>query len=54
MEVLGVGPSPVVGEATRWLLEQVLETPERNTESALKELLSAWAEARGLKPGGMG
>ncbi|MGO9829029.1 MAG: CCA tRNA nucleotidyltransferase [Myxococcaceae bacterium] len=54
MQVLGVGPSPVVGEATRWLLEQVLEAPERNTEPALRELLSAWAVARGLKPGGMG
>ena len=54
MDVLGVGPSPVVGEATRWLLEQVLEVPERNTESTLRERLRAWAEARGLKPGAPG
>jgi tRNA nucleotidyltransferase (CCA-adding enzyme) len=49
MQVLGVGPSPVVGEATRWLLAEVLETPERNTEEGLREALEAWAKARGLK-----
>jgi tRNA nucleotidyltransferase (CCA-adding enzyme) len=54
MEVLGIGPSPLVGEATRWLLGQVLEAPERNTEAALRQSLRAWAEARGLKPGGLG
>jgi tRNA nucleotidyltransferase (CCA-adding enzyme) len=51
MTVLGVGPSPVVGEATRWLLEQVLEVPERNTVEALTKALRAWASARGLKSG---
>jgi tRNA nucleotidyltransferase (CCA-adding enzyme) len=51
MDVLGVGPSPVVGEATRWLLELVLEAPERNTAAALTTALRGWAEARGLKPG---
>jgi len=54
MQVLGVGPSPVVGEATRWLLSEVLEAPERNTEAALRKALSAWAQAKGLKPGGLG
>lgn len=54
MEVLNVGPSPVVGEATRWLLAEVLEAPERNTEERLREALGAWASARGLKPGGSG
>ena len=54
MEVLGVGPSPLVGEATRWLLSEVLEVPERNTEAALRQSLRAWALARGLKPGGLG
>jgi tRNA nucleotidyltransferase (CCA-adding enzyme) len=54
MEVLNVGPSPLVGEATRFLLEQVLEVPERNTEAALRQALRAWSEARGLKPGGPG
>ncbi len=52
MEVLGVGPSPLVGEATRWLLEQVLEDPGRNTETALRGALRGWTKARGLKPGG--
>jgi tRNA nucleotidyltransferase (CCA-adding enzyme) len=51
MESLGVGPSPLVGEATRWLLEQVLEDPRRNTEAALREALLGWAGAKGLKPG---
>jgi tRNA nucleotidyltransferase (CCA-adding enzyme) len=54
MEVLGVGPSPVVGEATRWLLREVLEAPERNTEEGLRRALEAWAKARGLKPGPSG
>ncbi len=54
MEVLGVGPSPMVGEATRWLLDQVLEVPERNTETTLREGLRVWAEAKGLKPGAPG
>jgi tRNA nucleotidyltransferase (CCA-adding enzyme) len=52
MEELEVGPSPVVGEATRWLLEQVLEDPTRNTEVTLREALRGWSKAKGLKPGG--
>lgn len=52
MEALGVGPSPVVGEATRFLLEEVLTAPERNTEEALRQALRDWSTARGLKPGG--
>jgi tRNA nucleotidyltransferase (CCA-adding enzyme) len=54
MDALGVGPSPVVGEATRWLLAQVLEAPERNTEDGLRQALEHWAKARGLKPGPLG
>jgi tRNA nucleotidyltransferase (CCA-adding enzyme) len=54
MEELGVGPSPVVGEATRWLLEAVLEDPGRNTEAALREALRSWSRAKGLKPGAPG
>jgi tRNA nucleotidyltransferase (CCA-adding enzyme) len=54
MDVLGVGPSPAVGEASRWLLAEVLEAPERNTEEGLREALRAWGSARGLKPGGLG
>jgi tRNA nucleotidyltransferase (CCA-adding enzyme) len=53
MEVLDVGPSPLVGEATRWLLDQVLEDPSRNTEKTLRTALGDWARARGLKPGGL-
>jgi tRNA nucleotidyltransferase (CCA-adding enzyme) len=54
MEVLGVGPSPVVGEATRWLLEAVLEDPGRNSEASLREALRSWSLAKGLKPGAPG
>ena len=39
MKALGVGPSPVVGEATRFLLERVLERPDLNTPDQLRELL---------------
>jgi tRNA nucleotidyltransferase (CCA-adding enzyme) len=40
MQVLGVGPSPAVGIATRKLLEAVLDNPEQNTPEKLKDLLS--------------
>lgn len=46
MQVLGVGPSPVVGEATRFLLGRVLERPELNTPETLADLLLAWARER--------
>jgi tRNA nucleotidyltransferase (CCA-adding enzyme) len=39
MKVLGVGPSPAVGEATRFLLDRVLERPDLNTPERLRELL---------------
>jgi tRNA nucleotidyltransferase (CCA-adding enzyme) len=39
MKELGVGPSPVVGEATRFLLDRVLERPDLNTPEQLRELL---------------
>ena len=51
MELLGIGPSPLVGEATRWLLEQALDAPERNSKDVLAEALLAWARDRGLKRG---
>ncbi len=41
MAALGVGPSPVVGEATRALVDAVLEDPARNTPEALRDLLGA-------------
>lgn len=39
MKVLGVGPSPAVGAATRFLLDAVLDRPELNTSEALERLL---------------
>jgi tRNA nucleotidyltransferase (CCA-adding enzyme) len=39
MQALGVGPSPAVGEATRFLLDAVLERPELNTREHLQRLL---------------
>ena len=39
MKELGVGPSPAVGEATRFLLDRVLERPDLNTPEQLRELL---------------
>ncbi|WNG36559.1 CCA tRNA nucleotidyltransferase [Archangium violaceum] len=47
MATLGVGPSPIVGEATRFLLDQVLDEPSRNEPETLKELLRRWQQARG-------
>lgn len=43
MKTLGVGPSPKVGEATRYLVETVLDDPSLNTADALRDRLSAWA-----------
>jgi tRNA nucleotidyltransferase (CCA-adding enzyme) len=39
MKALGVGPSPAVGEATRLLLEAVLDRPELNTAESLRQIL---------------
>jgi tRNA nucleotidyltransferase (CCA-adding enzyme) len=47
MRVLGVRPSPAVGEATRFLVDQVLEDPSLNTPPRLTALLEAWARQRG-------
>jgi tRNA nucleotidyltransferase (CCA-adding enzyme) len=44
MEVLGVGPSPLVGEATRHLLDRVLADPGLNHPEALERLLHDWAK----------
>jgi tRNA nucleotidyltransferase (CCA-adding enzyme) len=43
MKVLGTGPSPKVGEATRFLLDRVLEDPTLNSEVGLSELLKTWS-----------
>lgn len=42
MEAMGEGPGPRVGELSRHLLDQVLETPALNTPEALKRLVNAW------------
>jgi tRNA nucleotidyltransferase (CCA-adding enzyme) len=42
MATLGVGPSAIVGEATRFLLESVLDDPALNTAESLKARLADW------------
>lgn len=42
MAALGVPPGPVVGQATRYLLELVLEEPARNTAELLRASLAEW------------
>lgn len=42
MALLGVGPSPAIGHATRHLLELVLEDPRRNSRESLTAALKAW------------
>jgi tRNA nucleotidyltransferase (CCA-adding enzyme) len=52
MEALGVGPGPVVGEALKTLLEEVLEDPGRNTREGLLARLAGLRAARAGTPGG--
>jgi tRNA nucleotidyltransferase (CCA-adding enzyme) len=47
MATLGVGPSPIVGQATRFLLETVLDDPSLNQPERLKELLRTWQAGKG-------
>ncbi|WP_224246176.1 CCA tRNA nucleotidyltransferase [Hyalangium gracile] len=47
MATLGVGPSPIVGEATRYLVETVLDEPALNQPEKLKELLRTWQAGKG-------
>ena len=42
MAALNVGPSAIVGQATRHLLELVLDDPGRNTPQALTDALRTW------------
>lgn len=42
MSVLKVGPSPLVGQASAFLLDRVLDEPSLNTPDALQALLAAW------------
>jgi len=51
MEILGVRPGPVVGQAYRYLLELRMEQGPLGTERAVQEL-RRWAEAEGLPAGG--
>lgn len=44
MEILGVGPGPMVGRALRHLLECVLDDPAQNEPGALRARLCAWRE----------
>lgn len=46
MEILGVGPSPLVGDALQHLLGEVLEAPDANTRERLEQLLEAWWRSR--------
>lgn len=46
MAILGVPPGRVIGEALRYLLEAVLDAPERNTREVLEALLRAWNPSR--------
>ncbi len=39
MAALGVSPGPLVGQATRFLMNSVLDDPAKNTPEALRELL---------------
>jgi tRNA nucleotidyltransferase (CCA-adding enzyme) len=47
MQLLGIGPSPRVGEATRFLLDRVLENPMLNSEAILTEELRKWSKLKG-------
>jgi poly(A) polymerase len=51
MEILGVPPGPVVGQARTYLLELRMEHGPLGAERAAQEL-RRWAEAEGLLPGG--
>nr|CAD19096.1 polynucleotide adenyltransferase [Stigmatella aurantiaca Sg a15] len=48
MAALGIGPSPQVGEATRFLLEAVLDDPALNESERLKDLLRIWQAGKGV------
>ena len=45
MRILAIPPSARVGEATRHLMDVVLESPARNTEAELTRALEAWGAA---------
>jgi poly(A) polymerase len=45
MEILEIGPGPLVGRALRYLAQRVEENPGCNTADELRDLLRAWREA---------
>lgn len=45
MAALQVGPSPVIGQASAFLLDRVLDDPSLNTAEGLKGLLAGWKPA---------
>jgi tRNA nucleotidyltransferase (CCA-adding enzyme) len=47
MNLLSIGPSPVIGAASRFLMQQVLEDPTQNTPDKLRELVTRWARTKG-------
>ena len=47
MDLLGVGPGPLVGEALRHLGDCAIEDPSCNTRERLSERLRTWRAARG-------
>lgn len=51
MEILGVGPSPLVGRALAHLRERVTATPALNEPDALRTLLARWSQDRPEKDG---
>ena len=51
MEILGIRPGPVVGEAYRFLLERRVEEGPLGEERARAELLGWWADRAAASPG---
>ena len=44
MEILGIGPGPVVGQAYRYLLEKRIDDGPLGPERAREALLEWWAD----------
>jgi len=51
---MGFRPGPHFGEVLEYLLDRVLEDPDRNDRGVLENEAMAWLEARGLPPAGGG
>ena len=46
MKILGIAPSPVVGEAYKYLLDLRMEQGPLGEEAATRELLSWWSQRK--------